>query len=254
MNVLGLDPIHTYLSPRDLYHLKITCRFLRGIFNETYLRYIIKQRSPIHLETTRLEVLEYAIHIQEKNVILCRKDDFFFWMIYFDLFKGTRFENWYDRYLSWFFNYRLPYNFFLYESGIGNNILYYEIIFHRDLDDTECLSIGFSTLPMFWCLIELSFMNGWLKDTIALHSDDGFLFHGGHKTVFIDYITTSTTIGCGNDMENGFLFFSVNGKVKYKWFYARQDTLYYPCIVGDVDEQTIDINYGQKPFMYWPLS
>lgn len=256
MNVLGLDPVHVFLSPRDLIHLGLTCRYLRDVFSETYRRYIIRQRLFMDIETSNLQVLEYGIQITEKNIVSCHKEGLFFWMIYFDTNIITRFEKWYDRYLGWFFNYRLPHNQFLHRSGIGENVLYLEITILRDLDNaTECISIGFSTHPMFWCLIELSFMNGWLEDTIALHSDDGYLFHGGHKTVFIESVSTAATVvGCGNDMEHGCLFFTVNGKVVHKWYYARRNTIYYPCIVSDVEEKAIGINYGQKAFLYWPLS
>lgn len=253
MNILLLDPLHDFLSPLDLNRLMITCKTMGSKFTKQYIRYITNKRARMRLDS--FEILYYGIIMNKKNFIYYVRHNFHFLMIHFGIKKKIIYEKWYDRYLSILFNYYNPFNYFLYQNGeIYKNIVYFEITLLRTLNrDDESISIGFSTWPTFTSLVELSYLNGWLKNTIAYHTDDGYIYKNGDKTVFFNNMNQLQTIGCGNNMEKGFIFF-IHEKIRYKWEYNNRSMIFYPSIVGDVDLQNnIKINYGQKKFIYHPI-
>jgi len=91
-------------------------------------------------------------------------------------------------------------------------------------------------------------MPGWRKDSFAYHGDDGKIFHEAvHE--YGPVFGAGKTIGCGLDLLNGHIFFTLDGINLDIAFDCVPVETYYP-VVGLDTRDIIHFNFGQKPFLY----
>ena len=91
---------------------------------------------------------------------------------------------------------------------------------------------------------------GWNDGSIAIHSDDGHLFHEkGSGESFTKAFKDGTTIGVGFVPTKNSVFFTKNGKKIGENYIKTHMTEVYPAL-GFSTAYSVDVNFGKQPFMF----
>ena len=251
MDILCLSSVHKFLDAVELNRLKMTCRYMQETFDNKYTNYIIRKRLNLSLcDVDNFKNLQYAVVIKETDII--QENNYL--LISFNFKFRKKFDYCFDKYLTSIFNYQHPFFYFYYQNNVmmtcKKNIFYYEITFKKKILVENCISVGFSSRYQFDMTVENELMIGWLEDTIAIHTDNGYLYNSGSKVDFISFFEKNSTIGAGNHVDERYLFFTIDGIIRYRWHYTFIHPFLYPCVGGDIPLDIIDVNYGNTPFLF----
>uniref|UniRef100_A0A0N4ZXB3 B30.2/SPRY domain-containing protein n=1 Tax=Parastrongyloides trichosuri TaxID=131310 RepID=A0A0N4ZXB3_PARTI len=100
--------------------------------------------------------------------------------------------------------------------------------------------------------VDLSRLPGWDANSFGYHGDDGnFFASSGNGSSYGPTFTTGDIIGCGVDFARKNLFYTKNGE--FLGFATDKLNIskdLYPVIGLQTQGETIDTNFGQKPFRF----
>ncbi|CAG8621324.1 15258_t:CDS:2 [Funneliformis mosseae] len=96
--------------------------------------------------------------------------------------------------------------------------------------------------------IPLNSMPGWNCKSYGYHGDDGKSYYTGEK--YGPVFTTGDTIGVGINFLNNTIFFTKNGLHLGTAFTRVKSNNLYPMIGMGSSRESIQINFGQKKFMF----
>ena len=94
---------------------------------------------------------------------------------------------------------------------------------------------------------------GWDMDGYGYHGHDGKIFNGtsGKRQRYGPSFSTNDIVGCGINFENQTCFFTLNGNylgVAFRNMPISPDL--YPTVGVGYDNDSVEVNFGQFPFMY----
>lgn len=98
---------------------------------------------------------------------------------------------------------------------------------------------------------------GWAINSIGFHSDDGTIQDGDNDLVDMNIVasndkwiyTTGDTVGVGIDWDRKLVFVTRNGILLYSTNIVKDYTLYPSVTIGH-PSNSVQINFGDKPFMF----
>ncbi|CEF64400.1 Ran-binding proteins 9/10 homolog [Strongyloides ratti] len=100
--------------------------------------------------------------------------------------------------------------------------------------------------------VDLNRLPGWDANSFGYHGDDGnFFASSGNGNPYGPTFTTGDVIGCGVDFARKHLFYTKNGE--FLGFATDKLNIskdLYPVIGLQTQGETIDTNFGQKPFRF----
>ncbi|BBN00100.1 Ran-binding protein 9/10 [Marchantia polymorpha subsp. ruderalis] len=124
-------------------------------------------------------------------------------------------------------------------------LLYYFEISLKDRGQRGVISIGFTDENF-----KMSRQPGWEPNSYGYHGDDGLLYHGrGRGDSFGPTFTTGDTVGAGINYAAQELFFTKNGKLVGTHIKEGKGPL-YPTIGLHSPSEKVEVNFGQKPFIF----
>lgn len=135
------------------------------------------------------------------------------------------------------------------EKKFTPNIIYWEIEIQSFLSQSDCVSVGFSSMHQYKYNIYQQHLVGWTGDQFGWHSDDGWLFRNNEHIYYLGCFGKSDVIGCGLLLETGQYFYTCNGVLLYITNPYSLKVKMYPTMIADI-ELNYDINMGNKPFKY----
>jgi len=92
---------------------------------------------------------------------------------------------------------------------------------------------------------------GWDLGTYAYHGDDGKKFaSGGDGVPYGPTYSTNDVVGCGVNFNNRTCFFTLNGLFLGMAFCDMHTTNLYPTVGVGSKNEAIEVNFGQRPFVY----
>ena len=92
---------------------------------------------------------------------------------------------------------------------------------------------------------------GWDLETYGYHGDDGKKFSGQPwGTKYGPVFEVNDVVGCGVNFENQTCFFTLNGKFLGIAFRDIPISTFYPTVGIGSDNELIEVNFGQTPFIY----
>ena len=124
-------------------------------------------------------------------------------------------------------------------------IYYYEMLVLND-GEQGYVAIGFTASGT-----NLNRQPGWDRHTYGYHGDDGRLFEeSGHGKKYGPVFGTNDVVGCGINLRNRSCFFTKNGKFLGIAVRNLPVIKYYPTIGVHSTNECVEVNLGQKPFLY----
>ncbi|KAL3698051.1 hypothetical protein R1sor_012127 [Riccia sorocarpa] len=124
-------------------------------------------------------------------------------------------------------------------------LLYYFEIYLKDQGQRGTISIGFTDENF-----KMSRQPGWEPNSFGYHGDDGKLYHGQGKGYnFGPTFTTGDHVGAGINYASQELFFTKNGKLVGTVLKEGKGPL-YPTIGLHSPSERVEVNFGQKPFVF----
>ncbi|GAM23411.1 hypothetical protein SAMD00019534_065860 [Acytostelium subglobosum LB1] len=97
----------------------------------------------------------------------------------------------------------------------------------------------------------LSRLPGWEKNSYGYHGDDGNLFKGaGAGKAYGPTYTTNDIVGCCVNFINNTIFFTKNGVPLAEAANDIKGLTLYPCVGLRTSGESIEVNFGQKPFVF----
>ncbi|GFR51846.1 hypothetical protein Agub_g14313 [Astrephomene gubernaculifera] len=127
----------------------------------------------------------------------------------------------------------------------AQSVIYYYEVKILDKGDGGTIAIGYAdkTYP-------LSSQPGWRSRSCAFHGDDGNVFNNGASSSYGPRFSeeSGAVVGAALNMLSGEIFFTVNGQ-KFQPMPFPAAGL-YPTIGLHSTGETVEVNFGQKPFMY----
>ncbi|KAI8064178.1 concanavalin A-like lectin/glucanase domain-containing protein [Gongronella butleri] len=128
----------------------------------------------------------------------------------------------------------------------GGTVHYFEMEILA-LDADVVVAIGLATRPYPWFRLP-----GWNKHSLGYHSDDGnkFLNDPTVGYVFGPSFGQGDTVGCLYHVEQGNVYFTLNGAMIQEPAFVGLDThIFYPTIGAD-GAATVRLNFGTRAFKY----
>ena len=126
------------------------------------------------------------------------------------------------------------------------NLYYFEM---KVIDEGEygIIGIGLTSKGS-----KLNRMPGWNKYTIGYHGDNGKVYKGKRNgSKYGPSFGVGDIVGCGLDLEHNTVFFTKNGRsigvAISNW---PNNKLWYPTIGLHSRNEKIEINFGQKDFVF----
>ena len=124
-------------------------------------------------------------------------------------------------------------------------IYYYEMLV-LNAGEHGYVAIGFTANGT-----NLNRQPGWARHTYGYHGDDGRLFEErGHGKKYGPVFGTNDVVGCGINLRNRSCFFTKNGKFLGIAVRNLPVIKYYPTIGVHSTNECVEVNLGQKPFLY----
>jgi hypothetical protein len=98
---------------------------------------------------------------------------------------------------------------------------------------------------------ELDKQPGWIKDSYAIHGDDGNIFHNrGRGLAFAERMNEGDVIGVGINWVSGLVFYTKNGQYLGAPWRAPQSDAYWPTVGVANPLAKFKINFGAVPFRF----
>eukprot|EP01132_Coremiostelium_polycephalum_P007435 gene7435-9137_t len=97
----------------------------------------------------------------------------------------------------------------------------------------------------------LTRLPGWEKNSYGYHGDDGNIFKGsGSGRTYGPTYTTGDVVGCCINFVQNTLFFTKNGVPLGEAANDIKGLNLYPCIGLRTPGESIEVNFGQRPFTF----
>jgi len=257
MDILSGQPeIFDFLSPVDADRLRMTCKQLYK--NEKYITYLINSKFNIKLanEVSNMALAEFGVRFSKKSIHRKKYRNFYFLRLslLYEKKKGCK-RGLFHLLKKFFFKQEDRPKYFIYTHNslhqvFIKNIIYFEATLKKECSVKNCISIGFALKSVYYQCVDLSFLLGWLDNSVGLHSDDGNIYYNSSKIRFVRVLRVGDTVGFGFDINNNVLFFVLNGILVYK-IQEIYSNNFVPCIIADVNiDEFIMLNYGDAPFHF----
>jgi len=125
-------------------------------------------------------------------------------------------------------------------------IYYFEMCVLNDGED-GAISIGLTSKGT-----NLNHQPGWDRHTWGYHGDDGNFFEedGGYGKKYGPVYGKDDVVGCGLNLRSRSCFFTKNGKFLGVAVRNLPVIEYYPTIGVHSKDECVEVNLGQKPFLY----
>ena len=113
--------------------------------------------------------------------------------------------------------------------------------------ETGAISIGLTGKGT-----NLNHQPGWDRHTWGYHGDDGNFFEedGGYGKKYGPVFGKDDVVGCGLNLKSRSCFFTKNGKFLGVAVRNLPAIEYYPTIGVHSINECVEVNLGQKPFLY----
>ena len=125
-------------------------------------------------------------------------------------------------------------------------IYYYEVLVLNE-GKMKYIAVGLTAKGT-----DLNHQPGWDQNTIGYHGDNGLVYRAsGSGKPYGPTFGTNDVIGCGLNMKTRSCFFTKNGKFlgnAAKWDEPVMNL--YPTIGLHSKNESVEVNLGQKPFVY----
>ena len=245
-----------YLSIEDFQSLSSTNTALKNTRSPTLSHYFYKKFGSKPRDAITAEMIYFGFRYppQEYTPELVKGWYYFLHFCPDGIQKRNFYYRWWDRYLTFFFNYQKFSNFFFYSTstGIGfkKDVLYFEITIVKPPPQDEFFSFGFCEWGHFIDMMEMKIMPGWFEGSVALHSDDGSVHCHGEKHNYVGNFGRGDTIGCGIELfPSPKIFFVINGLRLFRLKFTMKEMV-YPCVVSTSGVLDLDMNFGSTPFVW----
>ncbi|KYR00730.1 hypothetical protein DLAC_02771 [Tieghemostelium lacteum] len=128
---------------------------------------------------------------------------------------------------------------------ISCGIFYFEItVISKGKDGYIGIGVCTSQMPT-------NRLPGWEKQSYGYHGDDGNLFKGsGSGKQYGPTFTTNDVVGCCVNLMQNTLFFTKNGVPLSEATNDLKGMTLYPCIGLRTPGESIEVNFGQRPFIF----
>ncbi|EAL45002.1 SPRY domain containing protein [Entamoeba histolytica HM-3:IMSS] len=125
-----------------------------------------------------------------------------------------------------------------------SNIYYFEVTFDK-IDNPFEYTFAIGLCPLHY---KKDKFIGWEENSIGYHSDDGKMFYNSPKgKAFAKPYGQGDTVGCGFDVSNHIVFFTING-VSLPLIPVKENAFYPAISLRSYKDFTI--NFGEEPFKY----
>lgn len=257
MNILyifkNIPEINLYFNIQDLQKIEMCNKDFKIIYKNFLYNFILYSRFNIITNNScTLENIYYGMKLSNDNIYKFKSQKLTFQVNFFnenDLKIIKDYYTWWDKYLSIFFNYNRYTNYFIYKNDLNNynfkkDFIYFEINYLNE----SCFSVGFTTKFSFFHLLDTKQLLGSIKESVGLNLKNGLIYNQGIKEYIDLNFNLNDTIGCGYDLKNKMIFFTINGE-KYLSIILDIKNIIFPCIIYD-SNQNLKINYGDEKFNY----
>jgi hypothetical protein len=254
---LNHSEIIYFLHPIEIENLRMTCKLFYE--NKKIITHLIENKFNIKLlnPASNMSLAEFGVKFNKKSIRRKFYRDYYFMKITINYNKQKGKKKGFINFLiNLFFKKEYRSKYFIYSENSFNqfnyikNILYFEAIVKKKIPLKKCISIGFAISDTYLQCIDLTFLLGWLENSVGYHSDDGCIFYNGSKITQIKQLEKQDVLGIGFDIDKNVLFFVLNGVV-IKKLQEISSNHFFPCIISDVNiDEHIILNYGKKPFLF----
>jgi len=249
--LLNISDISSFLGVEDIQKIILTNRYANDNYSKFIFPIVTCERFGIHYKPDSLEKIYFGYKPSNENIKRFKSVDLTFEIHHHQEFKKINdYYCWWDKYLSFFFNYQRYSNYFIYEFNNQYNfikdILYFEIELLEDIPNAKCFSIGFAPYSIFLDLVDIQYLLGWYEQTIGFHSDDGCIYKNGDKQAFFEIPRKGDIISCGYNFYKKEVFFILSNNKKTKKYIIDSfyiSNMVYPCTIYDIDPSHIRMNY-----------